>query len=200
MVAVLEDSAHCGSTTAPIRTWFRRLRLGLLLTGLLGAMAYAEATPSDHSDARAAHNSAYLELGGTGLLWSANYDRMFGEHFSLHLGVEALSIYSFCDCHSSFFGIPVAASALVGPGAHKFELGLGATTFIGTTDYTGYKPDPIIFATGIAGYRYAPEHSGLMFRASFTPILAYAHIGSRGLGSARAFAFPWAGLSVGYQF
>ncbi len=137
-----------------------------------GGIAHAETTPSDRSDERAAHNSVYLEPGGTGLLWSANYDRMLGENFSLRAGVEMLSFYSFCDCNSVFFGIPIAASALILPGAHKLELGLGVTTFIGTTDSTGFTPAPVIWATGILGYRYAPKHSGFMLRATFTPLLA----------------------------
>jgi len=177
---VLEDSAHCGQTTAPIRTWFRLLRLGLVLSGLLGAMA--------HADERAAHNSAYVELGGSGLLWSVNYDRMLGENFSLRVGVEGLKFYELCDCKSFFFVVAGTASALVFPGAHKLEIGLGATTFIGTTDNSGYKPAPITWLTGVVGYRYAPKHSGLMFRATLTPVFAGRP------------AFPWAGLSVGYQF
>jgi hypothetical protein len=150
-----------------------------------------------HADERAAYNSAYLELGGSGFLWSANYDRMFGEHFSLRVGIEGLEFYDLCDCKSFFFVVPVTASALVFPGAHKLEIGLGATTFIGTTDTSGYKPAPIVWATGILGYRYAPKHSGLMFRAGLTPFLRFGQIGPR---MPPPYAFPWAGLSVGYQF
>jgi hypothetical protein len=184
---VLGDSAHRGLTTVSIFPSLRLMRLGLVLSVLLGAVAYA--------DERSAHNSLYLELGGSGILWSANYDRMFGEHFSLRVGVEALEFEPVCDCKSFFFVVPVTASALVGPGAHKLELGLGATTFLGSTDNTGYKPPAIIFATGIVGYRYAPKQSGFMFRASFTPV--FGNFASRGFQS---WAFPWAGLSVGYQF
>ena len=188
MVAVLEDSAHRGPTTARIFPWLRLLRLGLVLSGFPGALAHAETTPSDRSDERAAHNSVYAELGGTALLYSANYDRMLGEHVSLRAGVELLSIYSFCDCHSTFIGIPIAASALVFPGAHKLEIGLGATTFIGTTDSSGFTPAPIIWVTGIVGYRYAPKHSGFMFRATFTPVLAFGDIAPH--GALRPIGFP----------
>jgi len=171
--------------------------LGLVLSGFLGALAHAETTPFDRSDERAAHNSVYLELGGSGFIWSANYDRMFGEHFSLRVGVEGVEFDPLCDCKSFFYVVPVTASALVFPGVHKLEIGLGATTWIGTTENSGYKPAPMIWATGIFGYRYAPKHSGFMFRASFTPVVA---IGDIGRGAPRPYAFPWAGLSVGYQF
>jgi hypothetical protein len=186
-VAVLGDSAHRGLTTVSIFPSLRLVRLGLVLSGLLGAMA--------HADERSAHNSLYLELGGSGLLWSANYDRMFGEYLSLRVGVEGLEFDPLCDCKSFFFVVPVTASALVGPGAHKLELGLGATTFIGTTDSTGYRPTPTVWATGVFGYRYAPKQSGFMFRATFTPVFGY--LSSRG---AQPIAFPWGGISVGYQF
>jgi|SRR5712664_2155795 len=112
MVAVREDSAPRGPTTAPILTWLRLLRLGLVLSGFLGALAHAETTPFDRSDERAAHNSVYLELGGSGFIWSANYDRMFGEHFSLRVGVEGVEFDPLCDCKSFFYVVPVTASCI----------------------------------------------------------------------------------------
>src|SRR5260370_11865918 len=84
--------------------------------------------------------------------------RMFGEHFSLRVGIEGLEFYDLCDCKSFFFVVPVTSSALAFPVAHKLEIGLGATTWIGSTDNSGYKPAPIIWATGIVGHRNAPKH------------------------------------------
>ncbi len=136
MVAVLEDSAHRGPTTARIFPWLRLLRLGLVLSGFPGALAHAETTPSDRSDERAAHNSVYAELGGTALLYSANYDRMLGEHVSLRAGVELLSIYSFCDCHSTFIGCSQARNRAGCHHLHRNHRQLGLHT---CSDHLGYR-------------------------------------------------------------
>lgn len=140
------------------------------------------------TSAQNAKNSVFFEVGGNGVFYSVNYDRLFTPEFSGRIGVMrsggsvALTI------------IPVTGSYLVGPGPHKLELGFGLQLIDASIDspddeFSIFDEDATkLSGTGIVGYRYQPIDGGFRFTAGLTPIFG-------GFG-----ALPWAGLSVGYTF
>lgn len=112
----------------------------------------------------------YFGLGGSGLIFSANYDRRFskklnGAGFTTGLGL--------------FFGggltvvtIPASLNYLFGRRNSFFELAGGGTFVTGTVDWDDFEDDT---GSGFiwhinAGYRYQPAAGGFFFRAGFSPL------------------------------
>jgi hypothetical protein len=134
--------------------------------------------------------NVFVEIGGQGLLFTANYDTRFSNKRS-GLGGRAGIGYMSLD-GENVTTIPVSLNYLLGNGNHFFEIGLGAT-FIGSSDDT-----PILFTDNSEGkvmgtmsfsYRLQPANSGFSFRAGLTPIF-----------NSRNFIPYYAGLSLGYSF
>ena len=130
-----------------------------------------------------------MELGGNGLLWSLNYDRMITEKISIRVG------YGFFQISDLFFHpdkkefqdavedsydskvslVPIVVNYLLGSGNHKLEIGLGIR-------YAMVEGNDLIFsmplpdngsetsATGVLGYRYHSDTGGFSFRLSLAPI------------------------------
>jgi hypothetical protein len=159
-------------------------------------LAAAEAVP-----VRSARNSIFLELGGNGLVYTINYDRVVSESFSIRVGlgymaggVTSSSGGETASVKVSAMGIPLMANYLLGSANHKLELGGGLTLFrftgSGSSSLGAEASVSGIFPVGTAviGYRYVPADGGFTFRAGFTPILTQDRF------------VPWAGLSFGYLF
>lgn len=137
---------------------------------------------------RTASNSLFLEVGGPGIVYSVNYDRMLSEMFSLRVGATYFQFHELHDDHAGYFFAPMVANLLLGSAQHKFEAGLGivpgwAFSFR-AGDSSGFQFNEV----ALAGYRYAPTAGGLHFRANVEMI----HLKSGFL--------PWGGVSVGYGF
>jgi hypothetical protein len=128
----------------------------VLLSG--AAMAQPPASP----------NSIFFELGGNGIFYSVNYDRLFTESFGARVGFGYVSA----------FGVPLAASfplmayRLIGSGSNKLELGLGACVILqneptsfslnGSDHFEGN----LVLGTTTVGYRYQRAGGGIVFRES----------------------------------
>jgi hypothetical protein len=136
-------------------------------------------------------NSIYLELVGSGGLYSVNYDRMFTDNIGARIGFmyfDSEWLLFFTDVE--MFLIPTTLNFLVGSGKHKFELGAGPVFIFGSVSFFG--SDPVsgsgVGWTGTIGYRYQPNEGGFMWRIGFTPFLAGGEF------------FPSGGISLGYGF
>jgi hypothetical protein len=74
-------------------------------------------------------NCIYLELLGTGLLYSINYEHRFAEHWSGRVGFTAYSIPGILiaepEVSMDFLGFPVLLNYLAGSNGHYFEIGAG---------------------------------------------------------------------------
>jgi hypothetical protein len=148
--------------------------------------AYAQPAPllPVREPPRTAFNALYVELLGAGVIYSLNYDRMFGD-FSARVGVGYYSssdrAYSSdgrtYDVANSFLAVPLSVSYLgIGSKQHIFELGAGLTVY----RYRGSRPD-IFFDTsdgdtgvigvGTIGYRLQPLNGGFFLRAGVNPLL-----------------------------
>jgi hypothetical protein len=133
------------------------------------------------AELRTARNAVFLELGGSALFLSINYDRMISEHFSLRAGIGGFSVEG-----DRVLLFPILFNLLLGPPNDKLEIGAGVSLF-----FPGGVAIPIAL-----GYRYAPISTGVSLRVAVTPFVFLPTSG----GGQSAILWPWAGLSVGAQF
>lgn len=163
----------------------------------------------DADDERSAQNVVFGEIGGNGVLYSVNYERLFGDSgFSARIGFSYMAI-SFggttidangrattVSASTSWVTVPLLANYYVGGVRNKLHLGLGFTMLIVTANasegalfgsVSGFLPCP----TAVLGYRYLPPDGGFAFSVGFTPFLFPS--------SNRPF-LPWGGLGFGGVF
>lgn len=138
----------------------------------------------EQSQPKPGQNHVFFELGGSGLLYSVNYERLLSGGWNVRLGWSTVSfIYSY----KAYFG---GATKLLSSPRRGFELG-GAVGLLVLTHFLFWEIDPPVgapYGGPILGYRYLPESRGPTFRIAATPLVT-----SEGVT-------PWVGLSVGYAF
>lgn len=158
------------------------------------------ARPHKGKGERKAKNLVYLELLGSGLLYSVNYERMLSDDLSVRAGFSywsmSLSASNASDRASAkveVVTVPLLFNYFVGGRDHKLELGAGAVAMYasasassGSSRISGEGVG--IAGAGVVGYRYSPADGGFVFRAGFTPL-----VGKGGV-------LPWGGVSLGGTF
>jgi len=126
---------------------------------------------AQYSNTSPVKNQVYLELGGSGLTYSINYERLVSENFALRGGIGITPGLLFID--GTLFTIPVSGSYLIGGDFSKLELGLGAT-YITSTDIEFFDLPAGSFSAvaidGIIGYRGGSPQGGFVFRIAFNPM------------------------------
>lgn len=147
-----------------------------------------------------AANAVYLEILGSGGLYSLNFERRVS---ALHMRV-GFGSWSGDDLfgagESEIVSVPLTLSHLRGTGNHHLESGGGLT--LGNRKFTSAFDESttssgFVTLTGLVGYRYQKPSGGLIVRALFTPLF--------GLGEEdkaypdRGFT-PSVGFSLGYAF
>jgi hypothetical protein len=167
-----------------------KIAIVTLLSFLFYNTSQAQSAISSRADSARAQ-SVYVELGGPGLLFSANYDTRFSERrdgFGGRIGIGFIA-----GGGSSLVSFPVQLNYLLGKSSKYFEIGAGATyaSYSGqslfsfdnttTTSHT-------VLGTMTFGYRYQPVDGGFNFRASFNPLFDSSTF------------YPSAGISLGYTF
>jgi hypothetical protein len=135
--------------------------------------------------------SVFLEFGGNGCGFSANFDSRFGKKengFGYRAGIGFLPRFGkVAEDVVSLpvdFAIPIGINHLAGKGPHYFESGLGLTFISGSEFGSGSE---LVFIPSI-GYRYAKIGKGFQGRIAVTPF-----IGSVGITF-------YLGASVGFKF
>lgn len=146
------------------------------------------------------HNKAvFLELGGSGLIYSLNYDmrlnrgRQDGMGFRVGIGGLGGSASSGGDNVSAgFVAIPLTFNYLLGERRHALELGAGATILTGRAEgsvegefFEGRGTAPLAHAN--IGYRFQSLGNGFTGRVTYTPFIG------QGIGH-------WVGVSFGVNF
>ena len=148
-----------------------------------------------------ARNTIFIELGGAGLLYSLNLERLLNARSMIRIGATAWSTTNIDRVHDQIRAIPVAASTLidatpvVGGTDRFFEIGAG---FVAGRRLHGSVIDGVVqdswrtiaALTANAGIRYQPREGGWMYRAGFSPFLSV----STGRGS-----YPNPGFTMGYE-
>jgi len=132
----------------------------------------------------------FVELGGPGLLFSANYDTRFSnkrDGFGARIGAGYIAVSD-----NSLFTLPIQGNVLLGKKGKYFEIGLGAT-FISTkgddNDFISFEDASSVIGTMTFGYRYQPVDGGFNFRGGLTPVF-----------DSHNFVPYFAGISLGYTF
>jgi hypothetical protein len=170
-----------------------RSAAALLLLALLPS-AGAQAQQSDVST-----NAMYVEVGGSGLLYSINYEGRLSSLMSARVGFMAQNqTIVFGDGSETVVGVllvPVMANVLVGGGSHRLEIGAGPLVGVAGTGVTGVRRGgaevvlrdiQVAGFTSSFGYRYHPVRGGILIRAVATPFYS---------GSS---AQLWGGISLGW--
>lgn len=134
--------------------------------------------------------NAFVEIGGQGLLFTANYDTRFSNRRDGLGGRAGIGYISVDGEHITT--IPLSLNYLLGKGRNFFEVGLGAT-FALTNDgqsiiFDGDSGDGVI-GTMSFSYRLQPIDSGVSFRAGITPVF-----------NSSGFIPYYGGISIGYTF
>lgn len=133
--------------------------------------------------------NVFVEIGGQGLLFTANYDTRFSNRrdgLGGRAGIGYISIDG-----DNITTIPFGLNYLLGSNKHFFEVGLGATVIATSgNDFTLFDEESSnLLGTMSFSYRLQPVNSGFAFRAGLTPIFG------------KNFFIPYfAGLSLGYTF
>lgn len=156
---------------------------------------------------RSAKNSMFVELGGSGVMYSLNYERFFLQDAAVRVGAMYFGISSSAtsgtttdSASASWLAIPILAEYTgVRQGNHALELGVGIEPMhfsaTASSDGTfGAANGWLMTGTAAIGYRYQNPAGGFLFRATFTPLFVFSP--AQG-GSAFV---PWGGVSFGYSF
>jgi hypothetical protein len=139
------------------------------------------------------NNAMFVELGGSAVALSVNYERRFRPVWFGRVGLSVVESTSSGGETDTSFIIPLTASWVNRPQAnHHLELG-GGVTFAGGDRHDLFGSDSegtysTLILTGIAGYRYQKPDGGFQFRAVLTPFA--------GGGD----SIVWAGFSFGYAW
>lgn len=114
--------------------------------------------------------AVYFQIGGSGPIFSANYDRRFGKR--LNGAGFAAGVGYWRDFGIGIFSIPVSINYLLGRKSHYLELA-GGTTFISAeVDWfdDGNETESGFIHHINAGYRYQPATGGFFFRGGISPL------------------------------
>lgn len=135
--------------------------------------------------------NVFIELGGQGLTFTANYDSRFGNRRD-GLGGRA-GIGYFAVDGDKLTTIPISLNYLLGKGNKFFEIGLGATYTSVNMQSGDFLFDnntgSNVIGTMSFAYRVQPVDSGFSFRIGLSPIFNKDN-----------FIPYYGGLSLGYTF
>jgi len=119
-------------------------------------------------------NAFNVELAGSGLLYSLNYDRLLiidnRMRFTMNVGTWYIPYVETISDFNYMLGVVVGVNTLFGKQTHFLELGINVS-YMNMKDmednyfHTAYLPIRL-------GYRYQKDEGGLFFRASLMPIVA----------------------------
>ena len=146
--------------------------------------------------------SFYAEVGGPGIVFSANFDSRFNKSslgFGGRAGIGFITTDYYYNTNTggdyrtrSIATFPIQLNYIFGKpsSVHSFEVGLGATFTGKKIDLFGYDANnpSAIYGTASFMYRRQPKDGGFSWSVGFTPILGSGYIQ------------PSGGVSVGYNF
>lgn len=156
----------------------------IFLAGLLILCLYRPASAQENRTPEKRAQNVFAEIGGQGLLFTANYDTRFKAARNGLGGRIGVGYLAFDGDHVTTF--PLSLNYLLGKDKHFFEIGLGAT--LGNADIFD-DSESQVFGTMSFTYRVQPVDSGFSFRAGITPVF-----------NSDFFMPYFGGLSIGYTF
>jgi hypothetical protein len=117
--------------------------------------------------------AVYFQLGGSGPIISANYDRRFfnkvnGLGFAAGIGYWSESNFG---ANTSIFSVPLSINYLFGRRNDFLELAAGATYISASADlFDSNDSESGFFYHVNMGYRHQPATGGFFFRGGYSPL------------------------------
>ena len=157
-------------------------------------------------------NIVYMELLGSGFLYSINYERVLWtkdkKAITARMGLSQRGSFYLKELNELF--APIVSNFLWGNKKSKLELGAGVLVHFDAygvireemKEYGEMKPlsPPFeVFPIAIIGYRFQPKTKGIVFRASFTPIVDRLFLPGY-FTYDKSHIWWWGGMSIGYIF
>ena len=179
----------------------------LSLAMLTASVSFAQSSDTDNT-AIPSQTTFFAELGGPGVLFSANIDRRFkksrlgwGGRIGLGFVTGDIAYEPYDPNNPNFYTyqqrsiltVPVQVNYIFGKGSspHTFEVGAGLTVLgkrVDIFDYGYNNNGSSILGTAAFMYRRQPIDGGFTWRIGFTPLVTDGYIQASG------------GVSVGYAF
>jgi hypothetical protein len=130
-------------------------------------------------------NCLYLELLGTGILYSVNLEHRFARHWSGRVGFTTFSVsdavFAEPELSTNFLGFPVLMTYLAGSRSHFLEMGAGVLVLNVSVDgrdiWFGMDVNgqmTAVLGAAAIGYRYQPANGGFLFRIGLTPLTSFS--------------------------
>ena len=117
--------------------------------------------------------AVYFGIGGSGPVFSVNYDRRFSKKLNGFGFTAGLGFVGSSD--GSVFSVPASLNYLFGQQSHFLELAAGATFLTGSTfdEFDGSTDSESLLMGHInVGYRYQPAKGGFFARTGISPLFA----------------------------
>lgn len=132
----------------------------------------------------------FVELGGNGLFFSANYDMRFGQTTKGPGARVGIGYVGGGSADGSVVTVPLMINHLLGNGGNYFEIGAGITYVSANADFIGDNlSDSAVWGTLSFMYRKQPTNGGFLWKIGITPIIADG-----------IFVPYWIGIGLGYAF
>lgn len=169
------------------------MRCLCIVVAMLTMLLSLQADPQQSTTDTTVSNAGYIELLGSGFLFSLNYERQLVKTIALRIGgfygeekaywgfVQVLGQQSFARSHHLEYG--------GGIGVIGFELNLW-----GGSRSTPRLAEPHVYFPFHVGYRFQPSDGGFILRIGFTPIVGVKQLNEQWD------VLPWGGLSLGYAW
>jgi hypothetical protein len=137
-------------------------------------------------------NAIYVELLGSAVAYSVNYERTLLGSWYLRIGGGYFALQELDSEEVDGLGLfPMMIGYVTPTTPHKLELAVGVAPVVTRGDWDDIlvlDSHTRVVGTGTVGYRFAPTESGFLLRVALTPLF-----GDEGI-------LPWGGVSLGYRF
>jgi len=147
-------------------------------------------------------NTMFIEFGGNGMLYSANYDRFFkiSNRFNASLRIGFHYSRNFNKNGIQLIGLPVEMSALysIYKKKHFIELGTGVT-YLNQEDVNSKVVVDLFILALRVGYRYQSPNGGFFLKIGFTPLYDLFVINPERGVKYHTWVL-WGGIGIGYTF
>jgi hypothetical protein len=156
------------------------------------------------AEPKVAKNAVYLEIGGNGMFYSFNYDRVFYQKGAFKSAARAgVSLFPVNIIGKNYLAyiLPLEVTAMLGRSKHHLEIGTGVSPYLAPATNRGFDPEFERYRVAAImpfrlGYRYQKKEGGFFFRAAYTPFIEFSshfNIGTH-------FYLLYGGLSMGKSF
>ena len=171
-------------------------RLPLCCYPTLLLVAAALPVYGQDTSAPARDNLVYVELLGSGGLYSVNYERALTPSMRVRVGAAAWTAESFwSDAETGIQTFPMMLHVVPGRGSHRLEAGIGVLAGHRDRDFSESRGFVSLIAS--IGYRYEPPQRRFIFRTGFTPFYGF---GEPSIAYPDTGFLPSLGLSFGARF